>query len=154
MGVRYTVIVAIKMGILIHDVVNNTIAYASNPANPLKTASMGKKVMDVFVKALTTDEGKEVYADIQAQISPEEPKISKMEIPKKELFVVEEKDSELIEMIGKLVDAEVIKKTHPSWHTYKDKKFQSADKLLHEIKNNKVAYDSLKEDYERVKATV
>lgn len=162
-NLKYITLIAIKAGILVHNKQSNSIAWAINPTNPLSVAGMGKNVIDVFVNALQTDEGKVVLEEIESLLNPDKPKIkeeSKMFVPSADekknnkvssgLFAPLETDEVLNEMIDKLIDAGVITKKHPANHYYKDQHFSNKAKLLHEIKNNEVAYNVMKADFERV----
>ena len=164
MAVKYEVQKAIKEGILVHNKQQNSISWAMNAENPLSISGMGKNAIDEFVHKLSTDEGKEVYVEIQAQLNPDKPKIKevtnmkvmtddqKLEAKKSQgLFAPEETDEELMAIIDRLVDREVIKFTRPMWFGYKDQKFKGKDKLLHEVKNSEVAYKAIIEDYRATK---
>ena len=157
---KHNVLEAIDAGYLTINPLNNSIAWATNPNQPLDVAAVGKGIVDSFVRKLTTDDGKLIYDAIVDMVQPASDYIPKMTIPTREelealkatvapvpsLKIAEESDEELLEMLEKAHAAGIVTFTKPMWFYYKKDSFQKKQGFIDALKSNPVMLDSLKRD--------
>ena len=65
------VLEAIERGILVEDKANNTIAYSSNPNQPLVGSVIGVPAVNRFVEASLTPDGQDQYTHLMGLMAPE-----------------------------------------------------------------------------------
>ena len=153
---KHHVLIAIERGIL--KVVTNTrsIAWASNPSQPLSTAPIGLDIIDYFVEATFTPGGESIYTAIQEFLLPkiENAEMLNVEIPKSapvtnpivaplvEVNLVG--DDTLENLFDRALEAEVIAK-NAMWRAHGDFKAPGKKAFLKEMKGNKALTDSIQE---------
>ncbi len=169
---KFYVMTAINEGYLVIDANNNTIAWKTNPGQPLDVAATGKSVIDSFVKLLSTDAGRTTYEAIVELVTPESV-INAVDVkiapPSKAAFEamkaeknpvvnhneeigkskVNETDEELSALFESAVSLKIITYSPPMWFTYDDgvnmpHKFKKKEGFIEKARLSQSLVDGLK----------
>lgn len=162
MKTKHYVMEAIEEGILVTNRMTNSIAWATNPHQPLDTAAMGKDIVDSFVQKLSTAEGKLVYDTIVDMLTPDKP-AAKMSIPSRDeqetlkaianpvaptLVAPDETDDELLVLLDRALELGVVTFIKPLWYKFSANGYEKNNKkkegFIDNLKNDQEFYKAFK----------
>lgn len=170
---KHYVLEAIDRNYLLLDPQSNSIAWTNNPHAPIVVAAVGTSPVDVLVQKLSTDEGRVLYSAIVDLLTPEPVVVTKLHVPSPQELIemkqtrtvivepapvvvslVDESDSELMDIVEEGIKLNLITFQPPMWYKYKGESGKKKEGFVDKLKGNINMLKSLRYEIQKAKDAI